>query len=249
MTAGMGIAVGDYDLDGDDDLYFSSSGEMVLLQNQIAQGSHSFSEVTDTAGVNVEAVGWGTVFADFDNDGWEDLYLATADSADGRTNRMYRNTGLTGFQDVSDSCGASNAGYSIGVAYADYDNDGRLDLVGGNFNDAYYLYRNITADAGNWLSVKLTGAGHVNRDAVGALALLDLSNGLQLRRRVHIGSSIGADHQRRLHFGLGDATPVNLTVHWPDGVSQIIANPPINEFVSLVHPAQSDGLYRSGFEE
>jgi hypothetical protein len=247
---GMGIAVGDYDLDGDDDLYFSGDGEMALLQSQLAQGSPVYSEVTVPAGVDVYAEGWGSVFVDFDNDGWEDLFLSTSNDQEGRTDRVFRNTGEGDFDDVSDSSGASDEAISMGVAYADYDRDGRVDLLVGNFYATYRLYRN-TSDAGDWLSVRLTGAGPVNRDAVGAVAVLELSDGRMLRRRVHIGSSFGADHQRDLHFGLGKASPVSLNIRWPDGTQKTLTTLPINTRIIQVYTDESDNadsIMSSGFE-
>ncbi len=243
---GMGIAVGDYDLDGDDDLYFSGQNEMALLRSEIAQGSETFTEVTGPAGVDVAASAWGTVFMDFDNDGWEDLYLATHNPDPGLTNRVFRNNGDSTFTDVSDASGASNAGISMGVAYADYDHDGRVDIVVGNPMDAYYLYRN-TSTAGNWLSLSLVGSGPVNRDAVGTLAVLELSDGRSLRRRVHIGSSLGADHQRALHFGLGSANPVELTITWPNGMVEVLDNLPTNQ--SMIHSfSLPELILNTGFE-
>lgn len=243
---GMGIAVGDYDLDGDDDLYYSGRGEMILLQSQIAQGNDVFTEVTVEAGVNVDAVGWGTVFVDFNNDGWEDIYLATASPFPGATNRVYQNNGDSTFLDVSDSSGASNDGATFGVAYADYDSDGRVDIVIGNLHESYHLYRN-TSEVGDWLSVKLVGRGPVNRDAVGAVAVLELSDGRFLRRRVHIGSSIGADHQRALHFGLGSADPVEMTITWPDGTLEVIDALPTNQEMVRSYPLP-EMILSNGFE-
>lgn len=243
---GMGIAVGDYDLDGDWDLYYSGTAEQILLQSRVAQGQNSFIEVSDAAGVNFVAGGWGVMFVDFDHDGWEDLYLATFDSLPERSNRVYQNTGSGSFVDVSATSGASNGGTSMGVAYADYDRDGRMDLVLGNYNDGYYLYRN-TSTAGDWLSVKLLGRGPVNRDAVGALAVLELSDGRFLRRRVHIGSSFGSDHQRAMHFGLGSADPVALTLTWPDGTVEVIQELPQNQEIVRSYPL-SEMIITSGFE-
>jgi hypothetical protein len=243
---GMGIAVGDYDLDGDWDFFYSSIGEQVLLQNQIAQGSDSFLEVSIIAGVNADAVGWGTVFVDFDNDGLEDLYLSTSSPEAGRTNRVFKNNGDTTFLDVSESSGASNAGLTIGVVYADYDMNGLVDIVIGNQDEAYHLYQN-TSTSGDWLSVSLYGRGPVNRDAVGTLAVLELSDGRILRRRVHIGSSIGSDHQRAMHFGLGNATPVELTLTWPDGMVEVIDSLPTNQTMTRQYP-QPEMILQTGFE-
>jgi hypothetical protein len=242
----MGIAVGDYDLDGDWDLYYSSISEQVLLQNQITQGSESFVEVGTQAGVNADTYAWGTVFVDFDNDGFEDLYLCTSLPDPGKTNKVFLNNGDSTFLDVSITSGASNPGPSKGVAYADYDLDGRVDIIIGNQDESYHLYRN-TSTAGDWLSVKLLGRGPVNRDAVGSLAVLELSDGRFLRRRVHIGSSIGSDHQRAMHFGLGTATPVELTLTWPDGTVEVIDTLPTNQMITREYLVP-EMILETGFE-
>jgi hypothetical protein len=203
--------------------------------------------VTDIAGVNSAAVGWGAVFVDFDNDGLEDIYLATADPLPAEnTNRVFWNNGDSTFTDISIASGASNNGETIGVAYADYDHDGRVDLIIGNRNESYHLYRNTTF-AGDWLAVKLFGRGPINRDAVGALAVLELSDGRFLRRRVHIGSSIGADHQRALHFGMGFADPVALTLTWPDGTVEVLDSLPTNQMIEHHYPLP-EMIVRIGFE-
>ncbi len=242
----MGVATADFDLDGDFDVYYSSETEQVFLRNEIAQGSESFTEITDLAGVNLPETGWGMVFVDFDNDGWEDLYLATASFTAGLTNKVWWNNGDSTFLDISAASGASLPGSTIGVAYADYDQDGRIDLVMGNQFEEYHLFRNTTA-AGSWLSVKLFGRGPVNRDAVGTLAVLELSDGRVLRRQMHIGSSIGSDHQRALHFGLGSATPVQLTLTWPDGAVEVIDSLPVNQEIQRSYPLP-DMILDAGFE-
>jgi len=243
---GMGIAIADIDLDGDFDFFMSSEWEQALLRSEIAQGSDSFTDISDAAGVNFDAIGWGPVFVDFDNDGWEDLYLATQQADAARANRLYWNNGNGTFFDWSGPSGASLTGPTIGVAYADYDQDGRIDLVMGNQHDSYYLFRN-TSSAGNWLSIKLEGRAGINRDAVGTLAVLELSDGRVLRRLSHIGSSIGSDHQSALHFGMGGATPVELTLTWPDGTEEVFDTLPINQQIEFLFPL-SETIFKTSFE-
>lgn len=237
---GMGLAVGDYDGDLDLDFYFSHLGPMVLLQNQTVQGSATFLNMGAAAGVSFDAIGWGTAFLDFDNDGWLDLYLATMDSQPERVNRLYRNLGNGTFQDVSYRGGAAHTGPSLGVAYSDYDRDGFLDLAIGNWGSGYVLYHNRgVAGAGrNWLNVALVAGGGVNRDGVGAKVYLERSDGRVLFQEVKCGSSLGAGNEMNLHFGLGEAEVSTLTVIWPDGQVQNLAKLSSNQFLTIFYPLQ-----------
>ena len=246
---GMGIAVGDYDNDGDLDLYFSSIDEMVLLENQTMQGSPTFLDVTDAAGVNIPATaGWGTFFFDFDNDGWQDLYLATMPTAAPEwTNRLFRNLGgargQVTFEDVSDVSGASAEGATLGVATGDFDVDGRVDMVIARYDDGYYLFHNET-DAPSSLTVTLEGRGPMNRDAIGARVHLATVAGPAQVKELKTGSSLGAGNEVVLHFGLNDSPISSMSVVWPDGLVQVVDPPPAGPRVHLVYPS----IFASGFE-
>jgi hypothetical protein len=229
---GMGLAVGDYDGDLDLDFYFSNIGPAVLLANGSSQGSLAFTDHSAAAGVAYDATHWAASFLDYDNDGALDLYLAVMLPTNLARNRLYHNLGDGTFEDVSAGSGADDGSTTVGLAYADYNRDGRLDLVVGNHNDAYQLYRNDsdTAANRNWVSVQLTGAGDVNRDAVGARVYLELTDGRTLMQEVKNGSSKGAGNQLALHFGLGDATVNAATIRWPNGTSERHANTSIDRF-------------------
>lgn len=229
----MGISVGDFDNDGDFDLYYSSVDEMILLQNETAAGALRWTDVSEAMQCTLPAVGWGSVFADFDNDSDLDLYLATVNAQPELSNRLYRNEFPLPFHDLSDAAGADDAGPTIGVARADYDADGRVDLIIGNMGSGYRLFRNVTPTPGHWLQVELAGGGTVNRNAAGARAVLLLDDGRELHREVRIGESIGSGHGRTLHFGLGEATPLRLRIEWPNGDRQYLEAPPLNTRVAL----------------
>ena len=217
LIHGMGLAVGDYDNDLDLDFYFSDMvNHMVLLQNQ---GDSTFADNARKAGVSVgpsSAVGWGTVFFDYDNDGWLDLYLTTTEFIQfdiykgpeamlaELPNYLFKNVGDGTFVDVTPNSWHEQPQPSMGVAYADFDQDGWVDMVVGNWNEGYVLYRN-TAAAGedhNWLTIRLIGGGPVNRDAVGARVFVTTTSGRITMQAVTSGSSLGAGNDLALHFGV-----------------------------------------------
>lgn len=239
-VCGMGIATGDYDNDGDLDFYFSSSWEQVLLQNQTAQGSPSFVEVSIAAGVTPEIIGWGSVFFDYDLDGWLDLYLSAALSP----NPLFRNRGDGTFEEIVAGSGADHPGFSIGVARSDYDRDGRPDLIVGNHGLDYSLYRNTTANNHHWLSLRLEGRGPVNRDALGTRVVVPLSDGRTLTREVTSDSSLGAGNDLTLYFGFGTATPTGATITWPDGTTEHHTAVPLDTHWHHTYPI----LFNDGFE-
>lgn len=235
---GMGLAVGDYDNDLDFDFYFSNVGPSTLLQNQ---GDGTFLDVAPEAGVNTpKAIGWGTLFFDYNNDGWLDLYMAQMTRTDGGVgfNPLFRNNGDGTFTDLGDSSGAANPGKSIGISTADFDRDGYMDLIVGNFDEGYRLYRNTLGDSGedgNWFALNLAGDGQVNRDAVGAKVYITGSDGLVQVRQVTNSTGLGGNSALELHFGLGEAEVESVRVRWPDGRWQLLDGLRSNARYSLTY--------------
>ncbi len=245
---GMGLAVGDYDNDLDLDFYFSDMvNGMVLLQNQ---GDGSFDDVADEAGVAVgpsSAVGWATIFFDYDNDSWLDLYLTATefvqfDITSGPEGMMFeyreflfRNRGDGSFADATPQKWIDDAVPSMGLAYADYDKDGWLDFVLGNWNQGYVLYKNtggLTHDR-NWINVRLRGGGDINRDAIGARVYLTTDGDRTLMQEVKSGSSLGAGNDTALHFGLGEDSVRELLVRWPNGAETFLSDVAVNQFLEV----------------
>jgi len=216
---GMGIAAGDIDHDGDLDLYFSSIEEQVLLRNDLDQGSLGFTEISTAAGLDFDAIGWATHLADFNNDAELDAYLATGNiNYPVNTDRVYRSDGDGWFEDVSVASNASNPQRTQGASQWDYDRDGRQDLIVCNNNVDYRLYRNVTAEHGDWIELQLDGAASdFNRDAIGSrITLSDAQGRLQLRE-VASGQARGGNSSLIQHFGLGSASQVNVSIRWPNG--------------------------------
>jgi hypothetical protein len=242
----MGIAVGDPDLDGDLDLFYSSIGEQVLLENLHVQNQPRFVERSALAGVSFDAIGWGAVFFDADNDGREDLYLVTSNIDPTRCNRFWQGDGSGLFIDRSDSSGLADCGFGMGLAVLDYDRDGLQDLVLGNWNERFMLYRNASL-GGVWLRLRLDGGDRVNRDAIGTRVRLGDTLGRVQTRELRRGSGHGGNHEPVLHFGLGQARPEWLELRWPDGVIQRIETPTSGEW-TLVHPHDGGMIFSDGLE-
>ncbi len=237
-----GVAVGDYDNDGDLDLYVTDIAKAFLLQNQTSQGEAVFLDVTETAGVDLLGVGWGAVFADYDNDGWQDLYVAQGTDSGGVTsaNVLFHNLGDGTFDALGSASGAVDLGFSQAVAFGDLDEDGFLDLVVGNRQDAYAVYRN-RAEFGaenNWVEIDLRGAASVSADAAGARAWLSTADGLTRLQEVKLGSSMSSTNMLPLHFGLGAHDGAELSVLWPDGETAVftLESTDVNQRLVVSYP-------------
>ena len=157
ISHSYGVAWGDYDNDGDLDLYVANYGANVLYRNN---GDGTFTDVTSEAGVSCTGSSLGVAWGDYDNDGDLDLYVANHYEA----NVLYKNNGDGTFTDVTGAAGVGCTGSSYGVAWGDYDNDGHLDLYVAN-NGANVLYRN-NGNLNHWLQIRLHGTIS-NRSAIG----------------------------------------------------------------------------------
>ncbi len=226
--AGMGVAVADYDCDGHFDIFKTNFADDTsnLYHNE---GGRTYTDVTFPAGtgVNDQYVGWGCGFIDYDNDGWKDIVQVNGhvypeiDSYHfGQTFKnprlVYRNLGNGRFRDVSMDMGPGISEHfsSRGAAFGDYDNDGRMDCLVLNMNDAPSLLHNTGGSAGNWIKLKLIGT-QCNRTAIGARARVIVGKHTQIDE-VHSGTSVMSQSDLRLHFGLGQAQIVDaIEITWP----------------------------------
>ncbi len=231
--AGMGVAWGDYDGDGDLDLFVTNFSDDVntLYQNQ---GDGSFRVQTAAVGLAAGVrpyLGWATAFFDADNDGWLDLFVANGHiypQVDvhpsgyryAQRNLFYRNLGGR-FAQAEAGPGFSLVRVSRGVALGDYDNDGDVDLLVMNLNEPPDLLHNVGESPNHWLGLRLVGR-HGNRDALGASVRLHAGG------RVHfleVQRAVGylSQSDPRLLFGLGDGTRVDsVVVRWPGGRRQVL---------------------------
>ncbi|MFN2525671.1 MAG: CRTAC1 family protein [Actinomycetota bacterium] len=244
----MGIAVGDYDRDIDLDIAVSNIRDPLLFRNE---GDGTFTERAQAAGIarayqdaQREAVTWGTFFADLNNDGWEDLFFAA-----GRLHRidnefqpdaLFTNARNGTFLDHSAPSGVDNPGLGRGIAVADYNRDGRLDLYVAAQDGQPTLLRNSTAGAAHWLEVDTIGTIS-NRDGCGARLVLQLNRRSRLLRQVFCGgTSLGVGSDPTVHFGLGKVDePLKLVIEWPSGIRQVMRNPRADRLIEVKEPSAS----------
>ncbi|RMF77931.1 MAG: CRTAC1 family protein [Chloroflexi bacterium] len=260
----MGIAAGDFDRDGDVDFFSSnSSGGMnplqtlpppgqldhILFQNN---GDGSFTDVAAKAGLADWEWGWGASFADFDNDGFDDLFFTGSfpvapfniiGDGLGNPGRLLHNQGDGKFVEIGSQLGFDFSDiFTTGVAVADYDRDGDPDLsVGGaSFPDAdgklreghIALFENTTENDNHWLTVRAVGT-RSNRDGIGARVTVIADDGQQMRE-VRAGSSFASMDSPWLMFGLGATERVTLEVVWPSGIVERYDDVPADQMVTLI---------------
>jgi enediyne biosynthesis protein E4 len=245
--AGMGVAAGDYDNDGDLDIYVTHFSDDIntIYQNQ---GDGNFIDNTAGAGMGGQVrpfLSWSTGFFDADNDGWLDVFVANGHiypQVDvhpsgiryAQGNLLFHNEGGR-FRNVSDEAGPGFAAVNVtrGGALGDYDNDGDLDLLMMNLNDPPNLLHNFGGNSNNWLGLKLLGT-ESNRDALGARVKLFSGNRVQMRE-VQRGYGYQSQHDVRLLFGLGDQERVErVEISWPSGLVQTLEDPGLRRYL-VVH--------------
>jgi len=240
--AGMGIDFGDYDNDGWPDLVkgnFSDDTKNLYHNNR----DGTFTDQTYQAGLG--DVGWlfttfGAKFLDYDNDGWKDILLANGQTfpqmdryATGITyaerNLLFHNRQDGKFDEVGRRAGPGLAikKVSRGLATADYDNDGDLEIMVSNMNDSPDLLRHARKNSHHSILVKPIGT-RSNRDGIGTKVLV-VAGGLAQYDEVRSGGSYLSSSDLRLHFGLGVATRIDrLELTWPSGQKDVVENPPLD---------------------
>ena len=243
--AGMGVGMGDYNLDGHLDFFKGhfTDDTNALYRND---GKGNFSDVTLSAGLGVETrfTGWGAGIVDLDNDGYPDLFLVTGNvypELEGklagypyRTPRVvFRNLGNGKFEELLEGAGPGvEAPHSSrGCAFGDFDNDGDLDVLIVNLNEPPSLLRNDVTGDNRWLKIKLIGT-QSNRSAIGARVILEYG-GKRQGQSVASQESYLSCSDRRLHFGLGASDSADIEVCWPSGKKQMFAKVAANQLVVI----------------
>jgi hypothetical protein len=244
--AGMGVAIGDYNRDGRMDVFKTNfAGDTSTLYANA--GGAACEDRTFAAGIgrNTRWLGWGVSFLDLDLDGWLDLFLVNGhvypeveqlktEAGYRQRKVVYRNRDGARFEDVTERLGPpvtiEKAGR--GAAFADFDNDGDVDVFVNNVHDTPDLYRLDVRGTRSWLAVRLVGVAS-NRSAIGARVRAVVGDAIQTQE-VRGGGSYYSQNDLRTHFGLGSASKVDrLDVRWPNGGEESWSNVEVNRIVTL----------------
>ncbi len=283
---GMNAEVADYNNDGFLDVYVTNITDEYMKECNMLwfnNGDGTFTDLSKETGTCDTLWGWGAKFADFDNDGWQDLYAVNGLRSAGEKNyipvlfemiitpdidfsdvanwpdigqmtwsgyqksKLFRNLSGEIFRESSAQAGVDNDLDGRGVALADFDRDGRIDIYQTNADQPALLYRNTTTECGNWLALRLVGdprsawkGMRSSRDAVGARLSLSVQ-GQTLVREVQGGNGYSGQSSKIVHFGLGAAQKVDsLQIRWPSGRVEAV-EVPLNSFSTIL---EGKGLVR-----
>ena len=248
----MGVDAGDFDNDGDEDLFMTHMSLNEKNTLYVNQREGSFEDASYLSGLALPSIaftGFGTAFFDYDNDGRLDILAANghvknvealARAKDPyplhQTNQLFRNMGKGQFQEVSKAAGAvfELSEVSRGAAFGDVDNDGDTDVLILNNNGPARLLTNQVGSDSHWMGLRLAG-GRSGRDMLGARVAVLLSQGRTLWRRVRSDGSYASANDPRVLVGLGEATHVEaVRVFWPDGRAEEWKQVPINTYTKLL---------------
>ena len=248
-VSAMGADLRDVDNDGRLDLFVTDLANEGFLLFRHA-GAH-FEDVSDLSGITratLRYAGWSNPVADYNNDGWKDLFSANGhvtDNVERIQGRSYRqgnalllNRGNGTFDDVSAKAGRDviKPGAHRGAAVADLDNDGRLDLVVTALGERAKLLRNVSTSKGQWLMLRLVGRAS-NRDGLGTVVRLTLDDGRVLVSHATTSVGFASSSDPRVHFGVPQSRTVErLSLRWPSGASQTIERPALNQILIVEEP-------------
>lgn len=253
----MGVDAADFNNDGRVDFHVTTfAGEFATLYRNLGGGL--FEDATRVTGAGegtLPHVKWGNGFADFDNDGRRDLFVACGHLDDnihlrggaGSTafavaNMVLQNLGHARFRNVTATCGDGLAPVhsSRGAAVGDLDGNGKADIVVLNSRDRPTIIRNDTSSANHWLSVRLVGRAS-NRPGIGARVTVH-TDGAVFTDEVRSGRGYQSDFGQWLHFGLGSAArATKVEVRWPSGSVTSVADVAADQKI-LLSEAESVGL-------
>jgi len=245
--AAMCMSLGDYDNDGKLDLYISDFQKASdhIWHND---GRGTFTEVSDQLGITLatqNVLSFGGGFFDYDNDGRLDLFIANGHvypeveqsaqkTAYKQINSLFHNDGKGRFVEVGSTSGDGFQTPYVGrgVAFADFDNDGFVDLVVGNNGDPPLLLHNGGGSGNHFVNFKLVGTKS-NRDAMGARIRIR-AGGISQIREIYGGGSYLSQSDLRANFGLGQATKIeSVEVSWPSGSKQTFSNVEADKFYQV----------------
>lgn len=251
---GMGAAIGDYDNDLDLDWFVSSiydpngvaEANWGITGNRLYNnnGSGVFEDVTVAAGVDHGFWGWGSCFADLNNDTYLDLIHVNGFGLVGQQlaaefhmdpTRVFISNGDGTFTERAQQLGLEDTGQGRGIVCFDYDRDGDIDIFIANNNQPPKLFRNDGGNTKNFINIKLNGLPP-NTEGVGARIIITAEGKSQLRE-LRAGSNFVSQNPVYAHFGLGDAAVVEqIEIKWPDGSTSTLQNTAANQFLVVDHP-------------
>ena len=241
--ASMGADFRDFNNDGLCDINVTAlAGETFPLFRNLGKGS--FLDATHSsqiAQLSAPRSGWSNGFFDFNNDGWKDLFTANSDVNDlvdlfqsthyKQPNSLFANLGDGTFRDVSSDAGFTLARAHRGSAFADFDNDGKVDVVVSALGESAELWQNVSPDPNHWLVLKLTGT-RSNRDGIGAkIRVGDQFN--------HVTTAVGyaSSSPSTVHFGTGKLEKIDrIEIRWPSGTVQVLQNVATNQLIEVREP-------------
>ena len=235
-TISMAVDFGDYNNDGNLDLWVSDDGYCSLYENQ---GNGVFTEMAYPSGIAVAAaqhVGWSSAFIDYDNDGDNDIFKANGELKHlyGQEDQVFQNIGGGKFKDVSVESGTyfKEEYVGRGAAFGDYDNDGDIDVYIVNLHDYGVLLRNDHGNDKNWIKLHLVGTTS-NKDAIGARVKITAGDKEQIAQKKSACGYL-SQSDPRIHFGLDDQTSIEkIEVIWPSGSTQVIENVEAGKIITI----------------
>jgi hypothetical protein len=237
----MGVLSFDYDNDLDFDLYWTtwpdSNGEPNRLYEN--RGDDRFEDVAVASGTD-DPLGWGISCnaGDVDLDGWQDFFVTNGFDSSSGPNVLFRNLGNGSFADVTSAIGGGQFD-GRGVAFADFDDDGDLDLVvTADAGEPTRLWRNDSPTGNHWVTFKLVGT-RSNRSAIGARIEVVTELGSQVQE-VSGGAGRGSQNSLPVEFGLGTADRVeSVTIRWPSGTVQVLRDLEVGTVHAVVESERS----------
>ena len=252
--AGMGIGIGDFNLDGSLDIVKTHFKDDTIVAH-VNDGKGSFRDVTTRSGLGVETryVSWGAGVADFDNNGSPDIFWVTGNiypevekkfpRIPMKTPRvLFRNLGKGKFEELIGEAGpgVEAAHCSRGCAFGDFDNDGDLDILIVNQNEPPSLLRNDVTGKNHWVKIKLKGVKS-NQSAIGGRVTVRYGERSQAQEVLSQSSYLSVNDSR-LHFGVGDVESVEIVIRWPLGNIETLKNVPVD---SLIYVTEGSGITRT----
>ncbi len=251
--SGMGSDFRDINNDGRPDIWHTAI-EHETFPLYLNRGADNFSDSTAMAGLALATAnmsGWSNGIFDLDNDGWKDLFVARSNVVDNisalypnrhytEPNSIFRNMRNGRFEDVSRAAGADfqlEAAHR-GVAFGDFDNDGRIDMVVTVLGGPVKLFRNITKNDNHWILLNLVGTKS-NRMAIGAQIQITTEDGNTQWNQVSTAVGYACSSDSRVHFGLGSNRRIReLSIRWPSGIKQQLRNIEVDRILTIEEPRQ-----------